>query len=124
MNNPAVIQTRRIYEKPSSTDGYRVLVDRLWPRGLSKDKASLDLWLKEIAPSTSLRKWFNHNPDKFEEFKDRYVQELKSNTDTCNLLLDKAYNHTITLLYAARNKTCNHAIVLQEFLSSRVNTSS
>lgn len=119
-----MIQTRRIYEKPGPADGYRVLIDRLWPRGLSEDKASLDLWLKDIAPSTTLRKWFNHNPEKFEEFRKRYIQELKSNTDTCNLLFDKAGDQTITLLYAARNKTCNHAIVLQEYLSSQVNTSS
>lgn len=110
------IQIKRIYDEPADEDGYRVLVDRLWPRGVSKEDAQLDEWMKEITPSPELRKWFNHEPDKFEEFKKRYEHELASKHKPVEKLLDIAENHKVTLLYAAKDETHNHAIVLKEFL--------
>ena len=82
------IKIKRVYEKPDKTDGFRILVDRLWPRGLTKEKAAADLWLKEIAPSTELRKWFNHEPEKWKEFIKKYQLELKENKEPVSLLKD------------------------------------
>lgn len=113
------IKTKRIYEDYSDEDGYRVLVDRLWPRGVSKEKAKLDEWLKDIAPSTELRKWFDHDPDKFEEFQTRYKIELSSKDEAVNHLLKKVAQQPITLLYAAKDEQHNHAVVLQEFLREK-----
>lgn len=84
------IQTKRIYEDPANNDGFRVLIDRIWPRGVSKEKAKLDEWMKEIAPSTDLRKWFGHDPGKFEEFKKRYKDELDNHEDLINQLAEKS----------------------------------
>lgn len=109
-------QIKRIYEEPAVHDGYRVLVDRLWPRGVSKEAAQLDEWMKEITPSPVLRKWFDHDPDKFKEFKKRYENELAGKTETVEKLLDIAENQNVTLLYAAKDEIYNHAIVLKEFL--------
>ncbi|MEX0944523.1 MAG: DUF488 domain-containing protein [Balneolaceae bacterium] len=108
-------QIKRIYEDPAD-NGYRVLIDRLWPRGVSKEAAQLDEWMKEITPSPELRKWFDHDPDKFEEFKKRYENELAVKHKLIEKLLNIAENQNITLLYAAKNETHNHAIVLKEFL--------
>lgn len=110
---------KRIYDAPASTDGIRVLVDRIWPRGVSKESATLDLWLKDIAPSTELRKWFGHNPERFEQFSDRYRKELEANTDVVNELRHLADHNYVTLLYAARGSRANHAIVLAEFLDEQ-----
>lgn len=110
------IQLKRIYEDPVEDDGYRVLVDRLWPRGVSKKAARLDEWLKDIAPSTELRKWFDHDSDKFEEFSKRYQGELTQKEEVVNQLLEKAKNQQVTLLYAAKDEQLNHAVVLKEFL--------
>lgn len=109
------IKTKRIYEKPASTDGFRILVDRLWPRGISKEKAALDLWCKEIAPTPDLRKWFDHREDRFTQFKARYLHELKSNPAVAEILHSMGSRNT-TLLYAAHDPAINHAVVLAGFL--------
>jgi len=110
------IQTKRIYEEASEDDGYRVLVDRLWPRGVSKEKAQLDDWAKEIAPTDDLRKWFDHDPDKFEEFTKRYKKELEANTDQLENIANKARDKKVTLLYGAKDEEHNQAIVLKNIL--------
>jgi uncharacterized protein YeaO (DUF488 family) len=111
-----MIQLKRAYEKPSRDDGLRVLVERLWPRGLSKEHAAVDLWLKEVAPSPELRKWFAHDPAKWEEFRRRYGKELEKKTDEIDLLLNKSREGTVTLVYAAHDQEHNGALVLEEHL--------
>lgn len=111
------IQIKRVYEKPSKEDGMRILVDRLWPRGLTKQKTSLDLWLKEIAPSTELRKWFDHDPEKWNEFRKRYLQELKDNQEQVSILKERLKNGAVTLVYGARDQENNEAHVLEEMLN-------
>jgi|SRR5580698_4681154 uncharacterized protein YeaO (DUF488 family) len=111
------IQLKRVYEAPSKSDGTRILVDRLWPRGLTKEKASVDLWLKEVAPSTELRKWFAHDPAKWPEFKARYKAELKRNSAHLALLKQAVLRGPATLLYGAKDTQHNEAIVLQDLLS-------
>ena len=106
------IKIKRIYEKPEKEDGFRVLVDRLWPRGLTKEKAKVDLWLKEIAPGTELREWFGHDPEKWEEFKKRYISELKENKEPLLVLKEKIKEGNVTLLYAAKDEIHNEATVL------------
>jgi len=108
---------KRVYEKPDKEDGVRILVDRLWPRGLKKEKAKVDIWIKEIAPSTELRKWFAHDPDKWEGFIKRYRQELKKNKEQVSLLKDHLKKGTVTLVYAAKDEEHNEAIVLKEMFS-------
>jgi uncharacterized protein YeaO (DUF488 family) len=108
---------KRVYEDPSEEDGTRILVDRLWPRGLTKEKARVDLWLKEVAPSTELRKWFAHDPAKWPEFKARYKAELKHNAPQLALLKQAVIRGHTTLLYGARDTEHNEAVVLQELLS-------
>lgn len=110
------IKLMRIYDEPSDDDGYRILVDRLWPRGISKKDANLDEWEKEVAPSSELRKWFGHKAERFEEFSLRYCEELKEKEDTLNALRKIAENETLILLYAAKNPEINHAIVLKDVL--------
>lgn len=111
------IRLKRIYEDAAPDDGARILVDRLWPRGVSKDKANLDLWLKEIAPSTELRKWFNHDPAKWPEFRSRYTAELEHNPDAVATLREKAREGPVTLLYGAREQEHNEARVIHDFLA-------
>ena len=106
------MKIKRVYEKPEKEDGFRILVDRLWPRGLTKEKAGIDLWLKEIAPSTELRKWFGHDPEKWEEFKKRYLLELKENEEPMDRLRKQMKKENVTLVYAARDETHNEALVL------------
>ena len=113
------INVKRVYDEPEETDGYRILVDRLWPRGLTKAKAHVDLWLKDVAPSTELRKWFAHDPEKFAEFRKRYVHELGHAQEAVATLRDKAKHGTVTLLYGARDQEHNEAVVLQHWLLSR-----
>lgn len=108
---------KRVYEQPEKTDGFRILIDRLWPRGLSKEKAKVDLWLKEIAPSTELRKWFNHEPEKWKAFKKNYKEEIKKNPEPLVLLRSKMKEGKITLVYGAKEERYNDAVVLQEMLS-------
>ena len=112
----AMIQLKRVYEKPSRKDGLRVLVDRLWPRGLTKERAAVDLWLKDVAPSTELRKWFGHDPAKWKEFQTRYRKELKEKADALALLKQKGKAHTLTLVYGARDEEHNEALVLKSVL--------
>lgn len=109
-------QIKRVYEKSEPADGLHVLVDRLWPRGVSKERANLDLWLKEIAPSAELRIWFGHKPERFEEFSQNYITELESNPAVTQLRELAKGHKTVTLLYAAKDPLINHAIVLQKFL--------
>jgi uncharacterized protein YeaO (DUF488 family) len=111
-----MIKLKRAYEKPAKDDGERILVERLWPRGLTKLEAKIDLWLKEIAPSTELRRWFGHDPDKWDEFRQRYQKELKHKDDLIKLLKRKAKTGTVTLIYAARDEEHNSALVLKRFL--------
>lgn len=110
------IKIKRVYDAPAPHDGYRILVDRLWPRGLSKEKAALDEWIKEIAPSTLLRKWFNHDPEKWEEFGKRYEEELKSNSTLVKYLKQLTHKKRVTLLYGAKDTAHNEAIILKHFL--------
>lgn len=112
------IQLKRIYEAGSKEDGYRILVDRLWPRGFTKEKAALDLWLKEIAPSNELRKWFGHDPDKWKDFQKKYKQELKQNKEAVDILKDYIQKGKVTLLYAAKDEEHNEAQVIKDFISS------
>ena len=113
----ASLHIKRVYERPSPEDGVRILVDRLWPRGLRKDAAALDHWVKDIAPSPELRKWFDHREDRFDEFTRRYRLELKSNPE-----LPEFHKLTktgkVTLLYAAHDANVNHAVVLAEYLKA------
>lgn len=108
------IRIKRVYQEASHEDGKRILVDRLWPRGLTKEKASVDLWLKDIAPSTELRKWFAHDPSKWDEFKQRYLDELKANSEAVQVLKDELKKGPVTLVYAAKDEEHNDALVLQE----------
>lgn len=116
-------EIKRVYDPPSPHDGTRVLVDRLWPRGLSKDKVHLDLWLKEIAPSKELREEFHHDPEKWEEFKKDYLIEITDNVEGVKKLLDLVGKGTVTLLFAAKDPARNNAIVLKSFLEGLMKTS-
>ena len=111
-----MIKLKRAYEKPSSDDGLRILVERLWPRGLTKERAAVDLWLKEVAPSPELRKWFGHDPARWEQFQKRYWKELREKKDAIKLLKQKAKESTVTLVYAARDEEHNGALALRKFL--------
>jgi uncharacterized protein YeaO (DUF488 family) len=114
-----MIKVKRVYEKPSRTDGLRVLVDRLWPRGLSKERAAVKVWLKDLAPSTELRKWFGHDPEKWKQFQVRYRKELRERKEALKLLKQKSEEHTVTLLYGARDEEHNEALVLKKILEGR-----
>lgn len=109
-----MIKLKRIYQEADNSDGYRVLVDRLWPRGVSKENAKLDLWLKDIAPSTELRKWFGHDPQKWSEFQNKYRAEIKANKEAfAELEKIVKENKNITLLYAAKDEIHNEAVVIR-----------
>jgi uncharacterized protein YeaO (DUF488 family) len=115
-----MIKLKRAYVPASSEDGFRILVERLWPRGVSKEEASLDEWLKEIAPSPELRKWYGHALEKWEEFRRRYNDELKANPEGIRLLEDiLARQEVVTFVYAAKDEEHNSALVLKEFLEKR-----
>ncbi len=107
---------KRIYHEAEATDGCRVLVDRVWPRGLSKQEAQIDLWLKDIAPSTELRKWFGHVPRRWDAFKRRYFEELDARPETVSVLRDETRKGRVTLLYGARDEAHNNAVALAEYL--------
>jgi uncharacterized protein YeaO (DUF488 family) len=114
------IWLKRAYEKRGPQDGIRVLVDRMWPRGVSKDKAGIDIWLKEIAPSQELRKWFSHDPDKWQEFKKRYFCELNTHGNEAVMKLGEiARKGRVTLVFAAKDELLNNAVVLKEYLEER-----
>jgi uncharacterized protein YeaO (DUF488 family) len=119
-----VIQLKRVYEKPSRKDGVRILVDRLWPRGLTKERAAVNLWLKDVAPSSELRKWFGHDPAKWKEFQVRYRKELRQKKDALKLLRQKSEDRTVTLVYGARDEQHNEAVVLRKIVEGRKRRSS
>lgn len=115
-----MIYLKRAYEEPEKADGCRILIDRLWPRGLSKEKAKIDIWLKAVAPSKELRQWFDHDPEKFESFKEKYKEELAKDTEPIAQLLaimDK--EKVVTLVYSAKNETMNNAVVLKEYIENK-----
>jgi len=115
-----MIKTKRAYDPASADDGKRILVDRLWPRGLTKEKARIDEWLKDIAPSTELRKWYSHDPDKWEEFKKRYKNEIKDKKIILDELKAESRKKTITLVFSSREPELNNAAALKEFLSGKL----
>lgn len=112
----AEIRLKRAYEEPASDDGLRILVERLWPRGLTRERASVDLWIKEVAPSTELRRWFNHDPARWAEFRKRYRAELRQNKDAVEVLRQRCKDQTVTLVYAARDEEHNGALVLKDYI--------
>jgi uncharacterized protein YeaO (DUF488 family) len=111
------VQIKRVYEPASSNDGDRVLIDRLWPRGVSRQNAKLDEWVKELAPSTELRQWFGHDPRRFEEFRRRYIEELRHERSRLTALRRRAREGTLTLVYSAHDTEHNDAVVLAQILS-------
>ncbi len=115
-----MIRLKRAYDEPSPRDGLRILVERLWPRGLSKDKAAIDLWLKDVAPSTELRKWYGHQLDRWEEFRERYMAELEQLGDLLVLLKHRTTEGPVTFVYAASDEQHNSAVVLKEYLEERM----
>jgi uncharacterized protein YeaO (DUF488 family) len=114
-----MLKIKRIYDPVSANDGRRILVDRLWPRGIKKEGAKIDEWLKDIAPSDELRKWFSHEPSKWQEFRKSYKSELKKNSSLIEILIAEAKRETITLLFAAKDKEHNNAVVLKEVIEER-----
>ncbi len=110
------ISLKRAYETPSRSDGCRILVERLWPRGLSKREAKIDLWPKEAAPSTELRRWFNHEPDKWVEFKLRYFKELHARPDSLELIVERVRAGQVTFVFASRELRFNNAVALKEYV--------
>ncbi len=111
-----ILKIKRIYDTPSRDDGIRIFVDRLWARGVTKDRAKLDYWFKDIAPSSDLRKWFNHEPEKFEEFTQKYCEELNYANEEVKKIKTLLKTHNVTLIYAAKSPTINHARVLKEYI--------
>jgi uncharacterized protein YeaO (DUF488 family) len=118
------IKLKRVYEKPEKTDGHRILVERLWPRGLSKEKARVDMWVKDAAPSSELRKWFDHDPSKWEEFKKRYFAELDRNPEALEPLLEILRNETITFVFASKEETYNNSAALRKYVENTYKKSS
>lgn len=114
-----MFKLKRAYEKPAKDDGFRVLVERLWPRGVTKQKAALDEWLKDVAPSPELRKWFGHEPAKWEEFRRRYRDELKQHADQVKELTQRGQKGDVTLVYGAKDQEHNAAVVLKEVLEGK-----
>jgi len=113
------IELKRVYEKPSTNDGYRILIDRIWPRGVTKMDAKIDEWLKDVAPSNELRKWFNHEPDKWKEFKRRYFEELNDNKKQTKNIYDRIKHQRITFVYSAKNQDFNNAVALKEYIEMK-----
>lgn len=112
------LQIKRIYDQPASTDGIRIFVDRLWARGVTKQRAHLDYWLKDIAPSSDLRIWFNHEPQKFKEFSKKYKKELQSHNDIIEQIKNLLKTNNVTLIYAAKSPIINHANVLKDYIDN------
>jgi uncharacterized protein YeaO (DUF488 family) len=115
-----VLRLKRVYEPPLPTDGERILIDRLWPRGLSKARAAIDEWMKDIAPSAELRRWFGHDPDKWREFQRRYKHELRANAELVDALARKAARRRVTLVYGAHDEEHNDAVVLAAVVRARI----
>lgn len=118
-----MIKIKRIYDQPSSDDGKRILIDRLWPRGLKKEDARIDEWLKEVAPSNELRKWFNHDPNKWVGFKKKFFTELHEQEDTVKKITSAARKGTVTLLFGSKEERFNNAAALMEYIHSRIHAS-
>ena len=114
------IRLKRAYDEPAQNDGYRILVDRVWPRGISKKEARLDEWLKNIAPSTELRKWFDHDPDKWEQFLERYFRELDGHKQAIDKLITLATNGRLTLVFAAKDRDHNNAVALKKYVMKKM----
>ena len=112
------IQIKRAYDKPSENDGYRILVDRLWPRGISKEKAKIDYWAKTLAPSNELRRWYGHDPDKWPEFKSRYFAELDANPGSIEELLAYVKGRSVTFVYSSKEQDINNAVALKKYVES------
>jgi uncharacterized protein YeaO (DUF488 family) len=110
------VRIKRIYDDPTRSDGYRVLVDRIWPRGIKKQDAALDDWLRDLAPSTALRKWFGHEPKRWPEFRKRYRAELRQSKTQLHALRERAEHRRVTLIYSARSQRFNQAVVLKEVI--------
>ena len=113
-----VMRIKRAYEDPGDNDGCRILVDRLWPRGISKEKAKVDIWLKELAPSTEIRRWYGHDPEKWSEFKSRYFAELDAHPEPVNDLLEYVRKGTVTFVYSSKELRLNNAVALKEYVES------
>ncbi|HUI66916.1 MAG TPA: DUF488 domain-containing protein [Nitrospirota bacterium] len=118
-----MIKIKRVYDRSSQDDGKRILIDRLWPRGLKKEDAQIDEWLKEIAPSNELRKWFNHDPNKWSEFKKKFFTELLGKRDMVEGIINTARKGTVTLLFGSKEERFNNAVALKEYIDSRMNAS-
>ena len=114
-----MVKTKRVYDPASPDDGKRILIDRLWPRGIKKERAKIEEWLKDIAPSDELRKWFSHDPAKWPDFEKRYAAELKKKSDLVERLRAEAKKGTITLLFASKEAKCNNAAVLKKLIEHR-----
>ena len=114
-----MIKIKRIYDAPTPDDGVRILVDRLWPRGVSKEKAKVDLWLKEIAPSNELRKWYAHDPKKWAEFRKRYFDDLGTKRELVNQIVQKMKEGDVTLLYSSKEEKINNAVALKEYIEKK-----
>lgn len=114
-----MLRIKRVYDAPSADDGFRILIDRLWPRGRTKEKANVDLWLKEIAPSNELRKWFAHNEARWAEFKQKYFGELSDKREAIDIILRKTKEGDVMLLFGAKNEKFNNAVALREYLEKR-----
>jgi len=117
-----MISIKRAYDPPSPSDGTRVLIDGLWPRGISKENLKLDMWLKDVAPSTTLRKWFSHDTERWAEFQQRYIDELKHNATAWKPIVDAARSHHVTLVFGSKDLEHNNAVVLQKFLNTHSHT--
>ena len=114
------VHIKRVYEPPAKEDGFRVLIDHLWPRGMKKEAVAVEEWLKAVAPSTALRKWFSHDPEKWEEFKRQYFLELDVNREAVEELAKKAKSETVTLVFSSKEERFNNAVALKEYLETRV----
>lgn len=114
------LKIKRVYSKPSKEDGERILVDRLWPRGITKEKTAADIWLKEIAPTTELRKWFGHDSANWKEFQKRYCKELEDNIEQVDIIRKHIKNGVVTFVYSAKDEEHNEALVLKEWLELKI----
>jgi len=114
-----MLQVKRVYDTVSNEDGFRILVDRLWPRGMSKEKANVALWIRDIAPSDGLRKWFGHDRKKWSEFKEKYYEELGDKENLISLVVEKMSSGNVTLLFGAKDEKFNNAVALKEYIAKR-----
>ena len=118
-----MIKIKRVYDYSSKDDGKRILIDRLWPRGLKKEDAQIDEWIKDIAPSNQLRKWFNHDPKKWDEFNSRFFTELRGNREMVEGIINAARKGTVTLLFGSKEERFNNAVALKEYIDARMHAS-